>query len=473
MVRSFSIVCLGMSLALLLQSQSPTVSGCPVFPPNNVWNTRVDSLAVDANSNAYVQTLGATNKAHADFGLDPANGIPYGTVPGNQPKFSVSFYYDGDPGPYPIPPKPPIEAGSDHHLLIVDRDDCILYELFNLQKQSNGSWLAGSGAIFPLNSNQLRSAGDTSADAAGLPMFPGLVRYDEVLSGHINHALRFTGTPTANRFIWPARHYASTESGPIYPPMGQRFRLKQSFDISRFGPHMQVVLQALKTYGMILADNGASWFVSGVPDPRWNDDEMHQFTWLVGADFEAVDESSLMVNANSGQAASGNASLPGGWVNIVNKYSGKCLDMTGGPGISTIDQAPLDLLQQWDCNGGVAQRFRFIPESGGWAPGSTTKWLSANGNGYQIQSAASGFALAVPAATAEMGVQILQYAFTNNSNWIWMPVPLGNGYFYIQSLCNNLVLDDRLQTGYDNGSRIQQWAWSSGDNQQWKLVPVQ
>jgi hypothetical protein len=359
---------------------------------------------------------------------------------------------------------------------MIDKDNCILYELFNLQKQANGSWLAGSGAIFPLNSNRLRASGDTSADAAGLPMFPGLVRYDEVLSGHINHALRFTGTPTANRFIWPARHFASSHSGTMYPPMGQRFRLKQSFDISRFGPHMKVVLQALKTYGMILADNGASWFVSGAPDSRWNDDEMHQLTWLVGADFEAVDESSLMVNSNSAQAASASGLIPAGWVNIVNKYSGKCLDMTGGPGVTPIDQAPFDRLQQWDCNGGEAQKFRFIPESGGWAPGSTQdakKWLSANGNGYQILSAVSGLSAEVPDSTSRMGVQILQYQFSNNSNWIWMPVSQGSGYFYIQSLCNNLVLDNTLQTGYDNGSKIQQWAWLGADNQEWKLVAVQ
>lgn len=472
MVRSFLLACLGLTSALFLHAQTPTVSGCAVFPSNNIWNTRVDSLPVDAHSDAYVQTLGATNKAHADFGFAAANGIPYAVVPGNQPKFSVSFYYDGDPGPYPIPPHPPIEVGSDHHLLMIDKDNCILYELFNLQKQANGSWLAGSGAIYPLNSNRLRAAGDTSADAAGLPMFPGLVRYDEVLSGHIDHALRFTGTPTANRFIWPARHFASSHSGAMYPPMGQRFRLKQSFDISRYGPHMQVVLQALKTYGMILADNGASWFVTGVPDSRWNDDEMHQFTWLVGADFEAVDESSLMVNPNSAQAASTSGAIPAGWVNIVNKYSGKCLDMTGGPGVTPIDQTPFDRLQQWDCNGGAAQKFKFIPEPGGWVP-VTKKWLSANGNGYQIQSAVSGMSVEVPDATTRMGVQMLQYSFTDNANWIWMPVSQGNGYFYIQSLCNNLVLDNTLQTGYDNGSKIQQWAWLGGENQEWKLVPVQ
>jgi hypothetical protein len=472
-VRSLPVAFLGLTSALFLHAQTPTVSGCPVFPSNNIWNMRVDTLPVDPHSDAYVQTLGATSKGHSDFGMSPANGIPYGIVPGNQPKFDVSFYYDGDKGPYPIPPNPPIEAGSDHHLLIVDKDNCILYELFNLQKQSNGSWLAGSGAIFPLNSNQLRAAGDTSADAAGLPMFPGLVRYDEVLTGHINHALRFTGMPTGNRYIWPARHFASSYSGSAYPPMGQRFRLKQSFDISKYGPHMQVVLTALKEYGMILADNGASWFVSGAPDPRWNDDEMHQMTWLVGADFEAVDESALMVSVNSAQAALPGTSIPTGWVNIVNKYSGKCLDMTGGPGVTATDQAPLDKLQQWSCNGGMAQKFKFIPQPGGWAPGSSSKWLSANGNGYQIQCAASGLSVFTPVPAAQNGVRILQDAFVDNSNWIWIPVLQELGYYSIKSLANNLVMDDKLQTGNDNGSLIQQWAWLGGDNQLWKIVPAQ
>jgi hypothetical protein len=237
---------------------------------------------------------------------------------------------------------------------------------------------------------------------------------------------------------------------------------------------MQVVLTALKEYVMILSENGTSWFVSGAPDPRWNDDEMHQMTWLVGADFEAVDESSLMVDPNSAQAAVPGTSIPTGWVNIVNKYSGKCLDMTGGPGITSVDQAPGDAVQQWGCNGGMSQKFKFIPESGGWAPGSSTNWLSANGNGYQIQAAVSGMALLSPGATSQNGVRIIQYLFSNYSNWIWMPVSQGNGYFSIQLLSDkNMVLTNSAQTAGNNGSPIQQWTWSGADNQLWKFVPVQ
>jgi hypothetical protein len=232
-------------------------------------------------------------------------------VPGTQATVPITFTYDdeSDPGPYPIPPDAPIEGGpasdGDRHVLVVDRDDCILYELYAAYPQPDGSWLAGSGAIFDLNSNDLREDGWTSADAAGLPILPGLVRYDEVAEGEIRHAIRFTAEQTRQAYVWPARHYASDLTGAEYPPMGQRFRLKADFDISGFSPEVQVILQALKTYGMILADNGSPWFITGAPDERWNNDvlvpELHQ---VHGSDFEAVDVSSLMVNPDSGQAQS-------------------------------------------------------------------------------------------------------------------------------------------------------------------------
>jgi hypothetical protein len=221
---------------------------------------------------------------------------------------SITFYYDdeSDPGPYPIPPDAAIEGGDqssgDRHVLVLDRDHCMLYETFDSWPQPNGSWEAGSGAVFDLYSNALRQSGWTSADAAGLPILPGLVRYDEVVSGEITHALRFTAPQTRKHFIWPARHYASNLTGTNYPPMGQRFRLKAAFDLSHFSPEVQVILQALKKYGMILADNGSAWFLSGVPDPRWNDDALvNELKMVKGSDFEAVDESSLMVHPDSGQ----------------------------------------------------------------------------------------------------------------------------------------------------------------------------
>ena len=294
-------------------SSSPQVAGCSVFPADNVWNTPVDTLPLDANSAAYVNTIGAAAHVHADFGSGTWEGgpigIPYVDVPSTQAKVPVTFTYadESDPGPYPIPPDAPIEGGSgssgDRHVLVLERDNCILYELYDAWPQDGGSsWTAGSGAIFDLNSHALRPDTWTSADAAGLPILPGLIRYDEVAAGEIRHAIRFTAPQTRDAHIWPARHDASSHSGTQYPPMGQRFRLKASFDISGFSTETQVILQALKTYGMILADNGSSWFISGAPDERWNNTVLHELHDVYGSDFEAVDESSLMVNADSGQA---------------------------------------------------------------------------------------------------------------------------------------------------------------------------
>ena len=282
----------------------------PMFPKDNVWNVAIDQLPVDANSAAYVTTIGATKTVHPDFGTvynGAPNGIPYVVVTGAQPRVAVSFTYasESDPGPYPIPGNAPIEGGSqstgDRHVLIVDRDGGKLYELFAAYPNTDGSWRAGSGAIFDLDSNALRPSTWTSADAAGLPILPGLVRYEEVFAGEIAHALRFTAPQTRNTFIWPARHQASSLPDLKYPPLGQRFRLKQSVDISGFGPNVQVILRALKKYGMFLADNGSSWYLSGAPDSRWDDNELHQLGQLHGSDFEAVDESSLMMDPNSGQ----------------------------------------------------------------------------------------------------------------------------------------------------------------------------
>jgi hypothetical protein len=289
----------------------PTLAGCSVFPADNIWNARVDRLPVDAHSAEYIATIGDTIGVHPDFGSGTWDGgpigIPYVVVPGSQPLVSVSFGYadESDPGPYPIPPDAPIEGGpasaGDRHVLIVDRDRCRLYELFDAHLQADGSWRGGSGAVFDLRSNALRPATWTSADAAGLPILPGLVRYDEVATGAVRHAIRFTGSRTRKAFVWPARHYASSSIDPARPPMGQRFRLKSSFDVSPFPPRLQVILNALKLYGLILADNGSDWFISGAPDERWDNDELHLLNQVHGSDFEAVDVSSLIVDPDSGQ----------------------------------------------------------------------------------------------------------------------------------------------------------------------------
>jgi hypothetical protein len=295
-----------------VSSSGPQIEGCQVLPGDHVWNVPIDTLPVDANSAAYINTIGYNTSLHPDFGSGTWEGFPIGipfvTVPGTQPKSTVTFQYDdeSDPGPYPIPPNPPIEGDpdgdGDRHILIVDRDACVLYELYAAHLESDG-WYAGSGAIFDLNSYDLRPDGWTSADAAGLPILPGLVRYDEVASGEIHHAIRFTAAQTnGDYYVWPARHKASSLSGSQYPPMGQRFRLRADFDISGFSPEVQVILQAMKTYGIILADNGSNWFISGVPDERWDNDALHEMGQVHGSDFEAVDVSSLMMDPHSGQA---------------------------------------------------------------------------------------------------------------------------------------------------------------------------
>ncbi len=284
-----------------------------MFPANNIWNTRVDSLPVDPHSNNYINSIGPDTGLHPDFGAGLFDGgpigIPFITVPGNQPPVNVTFDYDAesDAGPYPIPPDAPIEGGpdsdGDRHILIVDSSHCKLYELYAAYPEDDQNWIAGSGAIYDLNSNALRPASWTSADAAGLPILPGLIRYDEVAAGEIKHAIRFTAETTQRLFVWPARHFASDVTDSGVPPMGQRFRLKASFDVSPYPREVQVILNAMKTYGLILADNGSNWFISGAPDERWDNDVLvSALRQIKGSNFEAVDTSSLMVNPESGEA---------------------------------------------------------------------------------------------------------------------------------------------------------------------------
>jgi hypothetical protein len=275
----------------------PVVGGCAVFPADNVWNARVDSLPVAAESATYVASIGAARTFHMDFGSYPGYGIPYQVVGAGTPGRTVTFDYadESDPGPYPIPSSPLIEGGSDHHVLIVDSTACELYELWDARQGPGGAWLAGSGAKWSLRSNALRPAGWTSADAAGLPILPGLVRYDEVAAGAINHALRFTAPQTRRAYIYPARHYASSSTSASLPPMGLRLRLKASADLSGLSPDARVIAVALQHYGMILADNGSPWYVSGMSDPRFNDDVLHELDRFSGADLEVV-ETSVLVN---------------------------------------------------------------------------------------------------------------------------------------------------------------------------------
>jgi hypothetical protein len=272
---------------------------CTVFPASNPWNTDISGSKVHASSAAFIASIGATKGLHPDFGTvwnGAPNGIPYVVVPGNQAKVPIVFTDYGnesDPGPYPIPPNAPIEGGAngtgDRHVIAVDMTGCVLYELFNAWPQPNGSWEASSGATFDMRSNNLRPIGWTSADAAGLPVYPGLVRRDEVKAGAINHALRFTVSKSQKAYVLPATHYASSSTDPNLPPMGLRLRLKASFDISGFSADNQVILTAMKKYGMFVADNGSDWFISGAPDPSWDDDDLAKLSQVKGSDFEAVD----------------------------------------------------------------------------------------------------------------------------------------------------------------------------------------
>ncbi len=271
------------------------LSGVQIFPKNNAWNTRIDKARVDKSSKRLIARL--PGHLHADFGADWDGGpfgISYVVVSGSQPKVPVSFRWDkeSDRGPYPIPADAPIEGGAasdgDRHVLVLDRDNRRLYEIGNAFRQPDGSWQAGAGAIFNLGSNALRHDGWTSADAAGLPILPGLVRYDEVASGKITHAIRFTVARTRRAYVHPATHYASSDRSTSLLPMGARLRLKKSFRLSGYHGQARVILQAMKTYGLILADNGSNWFISGTADARWNDDDLNQLKKVKGSAFEVV-----------------------------------------------------------------------------------------------------------------------------------------------------------------------------------------
>jgi hypothetical protein len=289
--------------ALVAAHPLPTAPRCPMFLANNPWNQRVDRLPVASDSARLIASIGVGATVHPDFGSglwDGAPiGIPYAVVSSHQRRVPVSFQYasESNRGPYPIPASVPIEGGrsssGDRHVIVVDRDSCRDYELFAAYPVSGGArWRAGSGAVFNLRSNALRPPGWTSADAAGLPILPGLARYDEVARGSIDHALRFTAPCTSRRYVYPARHFASTCSG-FYPPMGMRVRLKASVNLSGLPRQARVVAAALKRYGMILADNGSPWYISGAPDRGWNNDALHLLNRLHGQDFEVVDTGSL------------------------------------------------------------------------------------------------------------------------------------------------------------------------------------
>ena len=299
-ILGFLIICVlvsgckkGADKSITEPTEGVALGNLQVFPADNPWNTDILSEDTDPNSDNIIASIGNELYLHPDFGTvweSAPIGIPYNLVGKDQPMKTISFQYnsESDPGPYPIPPDALAESGSDRHILVIDTVNFKLYELFNAIRDHD-NWTAGSGAVFDLTSNALRPDFWTSADAAGLPVFAGLVRYEEVVEkGVINHALRFTVKNTRNSFIHPATHAASNSNNENYPPMGMRVRLKAGFDITGFSPHIQVILKALKKYGMFVADNGSNWYISGGPDSRWDDDELGELKSIQGSNFEVV-----------------------------------------------------------------------------------------------------------------------------------------------------------------------------------------
>gem|GEM_PF-805113 len=286
----------------------PVIGGCPIFPADNPWNTDISKQPVDPNSDALIASIGANTSLHPDFGTEwngAPNGIPFVVVPAGQKGVNVTFQYadESDKGPYPVPKDAPIEGGpngkGDRHVLVLQKTTCKLFELFSAFPQADGSWKAGSGAIFDLNSNKLRPDKWTSADAAGLPILPGLVKYEEVMAGEIKHALRFTVVRSRRAFVHPATHWASTRTDASLPPMGMRVRLKANVDISGYSKIGQVIMRAMKKYGMFVADNGSNWYVSGAPHEKWDDDKLRDLKKLKGKDFEVVKMGKIYTPANT------------------------------------------------------------------------------------------------------------------------------------------------------------------------------
>jgi hypothetical protein len=276
------------------------VGPCRVFPADNPWNLDVSGLPLHARSDAFIDFIGRDERVHPDFGTEWEGapiGIPVVTVDAAQPDVGIEFTAYGDEsdeGPYPVPADAPVEGGpdgdGDRHVLVVDTDSCVAYELYRAFPEGDGSWTADSGAVFDLRSNDEHPFGWTSADAAGLPILPGLVRYDEVVEdGALHHAVRFTASRTARALIPPARHHAGTSDDPDAPPMGLRLRLRADFDCSEYSAPARVVCAGLQRYGLLLADNGSDWYLSGVPDPRWDDDALGDLKQIPGAAFEVVD----------------------------------------------------------------------------------------------------------------------------------------------------------------------------------------
>lgn len=448
---SFRLSFLLLAAASLSAASTPAISGCSVFPSTNVWNTPVNTLPVDPNSAAYIASMNATKSTiYPDFNTILTWGMPYNVASGTTPKVPVTFAYAGesDAGPYPIPATVTIQPGADRHIIIVDSTNCVLYETASTAGSATAGWSASSGAIWSLKSNALRTSGWTSADAAGLPIFPGMVRVDEVLAGSINHALRLTADHTRNTFIWPARHAASKLTGTQYPPMGQRFRLKASFDISGYAPQARVILQAMKTYGLILADNGPSWDLTGTSDTRWDNAALDSIKSISGNNFEAINETSLMKDPNSGTTSSATPALPTGWFKAVNAGSKVCLDIAGG----TTATSPGVLAQQWTCVGATNQTFKLTAVSGGYT-------ITARHSSLLLEPVNNlpGSRIEQWGATGQIE-QVWQISITADGNWNIRPAQTTSNCLTVPSTANGAAVTQAACTA---GAANQEWTFTS------------
>lgn len=369
----------------------PGAPSCEVFPADNVWHSDVSALPVHARSAAWIASMGGPDRRlHPDFGPSgeaQPYGIPYDVVAGSHQRVSVDFYYpdESDPGPYPFGPDITIEGGSDRHAIMIDRDSCVLYELFDATYSASGS-TAGSGATWNLGSNALRPAGWTSADAAGLPIFAGLLRRDEVAAGAVDHATRLTASQTDRSYVWPARHQAGARSDPSLPPMGARFRLKASFDTSGFRADARAILAAMKRHGLLLADNGSNWYFGGASEDGWDTDMLDELKSIPAGAFEAVDASSLMVDPNSGR---------------VSQVPGVVL----GGAITAAFQTARSFVVTWRATGAgvvsVDVRYRRAPWGGSF--GGYGMWRSATTGGSGLFSGSPGYTYCLSARGRDAG----------------------------------------------------------------------
>lgn len=337
-VRLSVMLCVVVAVFGVAFAAPPSIGGCQILPSNNAWNTPVDTAPVHPNSANYIANINANGGdfVHPDFGENPGYGIPWTTVTASQPLVPISFYYpnESDPGPYPIPSDAPVEGGGDRHVLVVETTNCVLYEVYDADYTGSDAtgWEAGSGAIWPLNSNDLRPDGWTSADAAGLPILPGLARCDEAESGTIDHALRVTFSRTQRAYIYPATHFASSYTGANYPPMGLRLRLKTSYNIGHLDGQALAIAQALKKYGMIVADNGSNWYISGETNPGcWDDNDLNRLKAIPGTAFEVIvsppppsDVPGDLLNNGGFEAADTGGKTPSYWTRITNKDKRVC-----------------------------------------------------------------------------------------------------------------------------------------------------